>query len=157
MNKTNLMKIVLFAGAAVIFAGCMGSMNGSTYRRSETRVEQSVMFGTVESVHNVTIGGGTSGGGAVVGGVAGGVLGGTIGGGSGNTVATVLGAVGGAVAGNAIERNANTKPGVEITVKQDNGVNIVVVQEADPNESFVRGDRVRVIRAADGTTRVRPF
>lgn len=156
MNKNMLVKVAVFACAAILFgAGCAENMSGGVYSQQQVMTEQSVVYGTVVSVHDVTIKAPPSGAGTLAGGVVGGVLGHNIGGGSGQTTATVLGAVGGAIAGNAVENKANTRPGYEITVKQDNDITIVVVQEKDPNETFTAGERVRVIRAANGTTRIR--
>jgi len=110
------------------------------------------MMGTVESVKHVTIEGTKTPVGTAAGGVAGGVLGSTVGSGSGRTVATVIGALAGAAAGTAAEEGITRKPGLEIVVTKDTGTTIVVVQEADVE--LFPGDRVRIITAADGTTRV---
>jgi outer membrane lipoprotein SlyB len=67
-------------------------------------------------------------------------------------VAAVLGAVAGGVAGSALEEGATRTPGVEVTVRLDNGQYLAVVQ-ADGGEGFRAGERVRVLRDG-GTTRV---
>jgi outer membrane lipoprotein SlyB len=90
--------------------------------------------------------------GTAAGGVAGGVLGSTVGKGSGRTVAVVIGALAGAAAGTLAEEGITRKPGLEIIVKIDGGRTIVVVQEDDM--AVAAGDRVRIITAPDGTTRV---
>ena len=82
----------------------------------------------------------------------GGVLGSTIGSGHGRDVATIVGALAGAAIGATIQREAGTKNGFEIVVNLDNGRTLVVVQEADV--PMFPGDRVRVLTAPDGTTRV---
>lgn len=111
--------------------------------------------GTVESVKQVKIEGTKTPVGAVAGAATGGVLGSTIGSGKGRTLATVAGALAGAAGGAVAEEAITSKEGLEIAVKKDNGPTIVVVQEADVD---VRpGDRVNVIRANDGTTRVSPI
>ena len=66
--------------------------------------------------------------------------------------ATVIGAVAGGLAGSAVEEGATRTPGVEVTVRLDNGQYLAVVQ-ADGGEGFRAGERVRVLRDG-GTTRV---
>jgi outer membrane lipoprotein SlyB len=143
---------LLMAFIAVVVAGCASSRSSEVYSRDEARQVQTVENGTVESVKNVTIEGTKTPVGTVAGGVAGGVLGSTVGGGSGRRIATVIGALAGAAAGAMAEEGITRKPALEIIVKKDNGQTIVVVQEADV--MIVAGDRVRIITAADGTTRV---
>jgi outer membrane lipoprotein SlyB len=142
---------VIVLGLAV--TGCPPSRSGRVYSRDQARAVQTVEFGTVMHVEQVHIEGTKTPVGTVAGAATGGVLGHTVGQGSGKTVATVLGAIAGAVAGSAVEEQVTQKMGLEITVKQDNGETLVVVQEAD--ESFLVGDRVRVLRGSDGSTRVR--
>ena len=55
-------------------------------------------------------------------------------------------------AGAALEEVATRKPGVEVTVRLENGRVIAVVQE-DQGEGFRVGERVRVVNDG-GTTRV---
>lgn len=146
-------KMVLIAGIAALFMfGCVSSKSGDVYSRDQAQKSQTVVAGTVESVKQVTIEGTKTPVGTVAGGVAGGALGSTIGRGSGRTVAVVAGALVGAVAGTAAEEGLTRKAGLEIVIRQDNGQTIVVVQEADV--FFASGDRVRIITAPDGTTRV---
>ncbi|WP_300457659.1 glycine zipper 2TM domain-containing protein [Desulfobacula sp.] len=144
--------IFIVAMTAVYLTGCASSRSGEVYSRDQARQVQTVEMGTVESVKTVMIEGTKTPIGTAAGGVAGGVLGSTVGSGSGKTVATVLGALVGAAAGTAAEEGITRKQGLEIVVNKDNGQTIVVVQEADVMISA--GDRVRIITAADGTTRV---
>lgn len=144
--------VLLAAVAALMVTGCASSRSGEVYSRDHARQTQNVMTGTVESVKHITIEGTKTPVGTAAGGVAGGVLGSTVGSGSGRTVAMVLGALAGAAAGTAAEEGITRKPGLEIVVKKDSGTTIVVVQEADV--VLAPGDRVRIISAADGTTRV---
>lgn len=143
---------VLMVCLAVFTTGCVSSRSGEVYSRDHARRAQTVMAGTVESVKEVTIEGTKTPVGTAAGGVAGGVLGSTVGSGSGKTVATVVGALAGAALGTAAEEGMTRKPGLEIVVKKDAGPTIVVVQEADVR--FAPGDRVRIITAQDGTTRI---
>ena len=149
MSRTMLLAAL---GAALI-AGCASPRSGDVYSRGEALREQTVRLATVESVRPVTIEGTRSGVGAVAGGVVGGVAGSGVGQGRGSTVAGVLGAVGGGVAGQAIEEGATRRPGVEITVRLENGELRAIVQEE--GDRFVPGQRVRLISSA-GMTRVSP-
>ena len=150
------MKIVriglLIAIMCFIAAGCASSRSGAVYSRDQVRKAQTVQMGTVEMVRQVKIEGTKSVVGPLAGAAAGGVVGSTIGHGSGRTVATVLGALAGGAAGAAVEEAVTKKDGLEITVKLDSGETIAVVQEADI--PFAVGDRVRILTASDGTTRV---
>lgn len=149
--KTITIPVMLIA-AALFISGCATSRSGQVYSRDEARVVQTVETGTVESVKDVLIEGTKTPVGTAAGGVAGGVLGNTVGSGRGRTVATVLGALAGAAAGTAAEEGLTRRNGLEIVVKKDTGHTIVVVQEADM--LIASGDRVRIITAPDGTTRV---
>ena len=144
--------IALVAGALLVVAGCAAPPRGSAdYRGYQTRTEQSVRFGVVESVRAVRINPTDTGVGTASGAVLGGIAGSTIGHGRGSVAGAVAGAVVGGMIGNAVERDANDRQGIEITVMLDGGKYIAVVQEAD--ESFRVGDRVRIL-SGRGTTRV---
>lgn len=144
--------IILLVIMAVYLTGCASSRSGQVYSRDHARKAQTVETGTVESVKEVVIEGTKTPIGTAAGGVAGGVLGSTVGAGSGRKIATVIGAIAGAAAGTMAEEGITRKPGLEIIVHKDNGQTIVIVQEADV--PILAGDRVRIITAADGTTRV---
>ena len=152
MLKSKAIIIFFMVITAIYVTGCASSRSGQVYSRDHARQVQTVEDGIVESVKEVTIEGTKTPIGTAAGGVVGGVLGSTVGGGSGRKIATVIGALAGAAAGTAAEEGITRKPGLEIIVKKDSGQTIVVVQEADV--IFVAGDRVRIIAAPDGTTRV---
>jgi outer membrane lipoprotein SlyB len=144
--------VVLAASALLGVAGCATPGRGSAdYRGYQTRTEQTVRFGVVESVREVRIDHRDTGVGTASGAVLGGIAGSTVGGGRGSAAGTVAGAVVGGIIGSNIEKDANIRPGIEITVMLDGGKYIAVVQEAD--EAFRVGDRVRVL-SGQGTTRV---
>ena len=63
----------------------------------------------------------------------------------------ILGAILGGVAGSALEGQMNKRPGLEITVKLDNGEYRAITQDAD--EAFRPGERVRLL-SSGGVTRV---
>ena len=144
--------ILIFAVVAVYITGCVSSRSSEVYSRDQARQAHTVEAGTVESVKEVLIEGTKTPVGAAAGGIAGGVLGSTIGRGSGRALATVGGALLGAAGGAVAEESITSKKGLEIVVKKDSGETIVVVQEADV--PIYPGDRVRVLRGNDGTTRV---
>jgi len=136
----------------LVVAGCASSRSGNVYTRDQARTAQTVELGEVVSVREVLIEGTKTPIGAVAGGVLGGVLGSMVGGGKGQTLGTVVGAIGGAGAGAVAEEGVTRQKGLEITVKLDRGEALAIVQAAD--EAFAVGDRVRVLRGSDGTTRV---
>ncbi len=150
--KFNQALIFFAAVVALCLTGCASSRSGQVYSRDQARQVQTVETGTVESVREVMIEGTKTPIGGAAGAVTGGVLGSTVGSGSGRTVATVIGALAGAAAGAVAEEGITRKQALEIVVRKDSGQTIVVVQEADV--AILTGDRVRIITAADGTTRV---
>jgi len=134
--------------AIALLGACASGVGGSDYSRDDTRREQTVRLGVVDSVREVKIDGTRSGVGAGAGAVVGGVAGSTVGQGRGATVGAVLGSVAGGVAGQAAEQSATRQTGLEITVLLDGGRLIAVTQAAD--ETFKPGDRVRIL--SDGAT-----
>ena len=157
MNHPFLRKIAVPSLLLLVLGfltACMPeSRSGNVYTRDQARTSQSVFYGTVLRVEEVTIEGTQSGAGTVAGGVMGGALGSAVGSGSGRTIATAGGAILGGIAGSAVEKNVTTAAGVELEVELDNGELLVVVQEKD--SLYQVGDRVRVLKDARGTTRVR--
>ncbi len=146
----------LRTGMAVIAAtsvfGCATqSSSNAVYSSSQAQREQIVRFGVIESVRQVSIQRQDTGVGTLAGAGIGGVAGSTIGGGRGSIVGAIVGAVAGGVAGNAIENNADRRPGYELTVRLDNGEMRAIVQEA--TEQFSPGDRVRIL-SRGGLSRV---
>ena len=144
------MKAPLFA-VVILLAGCATQQSGDTYGKQEVGKEQTVRFGTVDSVREVTIAGSQSGVGAIGGGALGGIAGSGTGDGRGAAAGTVVGAVVGGVAGAALEESATRKNGLEITVRLDSGDLRAIVQAAEV--PFKSGDRVRLLTAG-GITRV---
>ena len=152
--RTFVGSLIALLLAAGLLVGCFPeSRSGNVYTRDQARTSQSVNYGTILRIDLVTIEGTQTGMGTVAGGAMGGALGSAVGGGSGRTIATVGGAIVGGIAGSAIEKGATTVQGVELEVQLDNGELLVVVQENDA--VYKVGDRIRVIRDSQGTTRVR--
>lgn len=138
---------------AIMTAGCSTTQSGKVYSSSQAQRPLEVYYGTIIELRQVTIQHKNSGAGSVIGGVAGGILGSTIGSGRGRTLASVGGALAGMAAGTAAEKQIGTRPAIEFTIELDNGRLMAVVQEED---AFYRvGDRVRLLKADDGTWRVR--
>lgn len=146
------LQLLLISMFALLASGCLtSSLSGNTYSRGEARTAQSVQFGTIDSIRTVNIEGTKSGTGKVAGGLLGGIAGSSVGHGRSSYAGAVAGAVVGGIAGNAAEEAITKSQGLEITVKLDNGKFIAVVQQADANESFSPGDRVRIVGSGSST------
>ena len=146
--------LITALAAILMLSGCTTeSRSGNVYSRDQARASHSVSYGTIQKVDLVTIEGTQTGAGTLAGGAMGGALGSAVGSGAGRTIATVGGAIAGGLAGAATEKGLTTVQGVELEVRQDNGQVLVVVQENDA--VYKVGDRVRILRDDQGTTRVR--
>lgn len=150
--KTAAQLFVAFC-VALIASGCAYNMGGRDYTRRQVGVEQEVRMGVVSAVREVLIQATKDGGvGTAAGAVVGGIAGSTVGGGNrANAAGAVVGAVVGGLIGNQIEKGANERKGVEVTITLDGGRMIAITQEAD--EEFRVGDRVRIMTAS-GKSRV---
>ncbi len=151
MRKTALYTTLSLALLAV--GGCASTLDGQTYSREEARQVQTVRTGTIVSLRPVQIEGTKTPIGGGAGAIVGGIGGSTIGGGRGSAVAAVIGAVAGGLLGAAAEEGMTRTQGVEITVREDDGVMRSYVQEVSPNQVFRVGERVRVL-TVNGTSRV---
>lgn len=149
MRNANILSAC--AVAALLLGGCAYHGGSADYRAYEARGEQSVRFGVVDSVREVRIDPRETGVGTAGGAVLGGIAGSNVGGGSGQVAGAIGGAILGGIIGQNIEKSANERRGVEVTVLLDSGRYIAVVQEAD--EAFRSGDRVRIL-SGRGSTRV---
>lgn len=143
----------VFFAASTLITGCASNLGGDVYSRSEARQVQTVRMGTIESLRPVRIEGTKTPIGAGAGAAIGGIAGSSIGGGRGSTVAAVIGAVAGGLAGAAAEEGLTRTQGVEITVREDDGVIRAYVQQVNPNQIFRVGERVRIM-TVNGTSRV---
>ncbi len=134
-----IMKNVLLASSvavALILSACatrnVPEYNGNTYQDIKT-----YEIGSVISVRPVVIS--DNGTGTFLGAIVGTVLGSMVGGGNGKALATLAGGLGGAYAGDqAGKANAS-----ELSVRLDNGKNVVVVVKG---KNFLVGDRVQIIK-----------
>jgi outer membrane lipoprotein SlyB len=150
------MKTVLIASTlalTTLLQGCATrSYSNGVYTDADTQRAHSITPATVMAVRAVTIERATNGMGAAVGGNVGTALGGAASkSGNGQFFAAVLGGAAGSLLGQAVESKAALHPGLEISMRLDDGQLISVVQAAD--EPFKRGDRVRVL-SAEGKSRV---
>jgi outer membrane lipoprotein SlyB len=147
--KRILMSVLI---SVFVLAGCAMTPNSSNvYSSYQAQGEQNVRFGVVESVRNVVINYGQTGVGTVGGAVIGGLAGSTIGQGRGSIAGAVGGAIVGGLIGQQVEKSANNRAGLEITVRLDDGRLVAVTQDADV--PFYPGDQVRLL-SEGGVTRV---
>jgi outer membrane lipoprotein SlyB len=149
------MKAVVLACCPILMGlltGCVATPeSGNVYSGYQTMSEQSVRLGTVESVRSISIANPESGVGALSGAALGGIGGAQAGHGSGSAAVGIIGAVAGGLIGQKVESEYNKRPGLEITVRLENGELRAITQPAD--EMFRPGDRVRLV--SNGyTTRV---
>lgn len=129
------------------------------YKRNQAVAVEQVQYGNIVSVRNITqkqlvedqSQGWKTFGGALVGGV----VGHQFGGGSGQDVATVLGALIGAGVGNRYgDRDYYRELKlVELMIKQDDGEQVMIIQDLDSGMIFNAGDDVRVVYL-EGSVRV---
>lgn len=145
-------KIVILSAVVALSACAVTPTSSNVYRTHQTQNEQIVRMATVESVRDVLIDKGQSGVGTAAGAALGGIAAGSsVGQGNGALAAGIVGAVVGGIIGQNIEANANTRKGLEITVRLENGEYRAITQDAD--EMFRTGDRVRLL-SSRGVTRV---
>lgn len=153
MKATQTLLIAAFTASALALTGCASNLSGSSYSRADARAVQTVRMGTVESLRPVQIEGTKTPIGTLAGAAVGGIAGSGIGGGRGATIATILGGVAGGAAGSAIEEGVTRTQGVEIVVREDDGISRAYVQAVDASQQFRIGDRVRIM-SVNGASRV---
>jgi outer membrane lipoprotein SlyB len=159
MNSRSFTVFVAAAAASVLMLqGCAAGYGSRDYNARQAGVEQEVRMAIVEGVREIRIQGRGNGVGPAIGATVGGVIGSNATyhssrhyHGSAGFVGAIAGAILGSVIGASIEKSANERDGLEITVKYDGGAVKAIVQEAD--EKFQVGDRVRVL-SAGGLSRV---
>lgn len=145
--------VLVLALGTVLLTGCAVTPNSaSVYNSRQAQSEQIIRMGVVESVRQVSIDKGKSGVGALGGAALGGIAtGANIGRGTGAAAAAIVGALVGGAIGDNVDQKVNTRAGLEITVRLDNGELRAITQDAD--EAFKPGDRVRLL-SGSGVTRV---
>ena len=120
----------------LFLSGCT-TTDGPEYSGNSYQEIKTYETGQVTAIRNVVIS--DNGAGTFVGALVGGVLGSTVGGGRGSALATLAGGLGGAYVGSEVNK-ANAQ---ELSVKLDNGSNIVVVVKG---KRFVIGDRIKIVK-----------
>lgn len=153
MKTSRPLLIAAFTACALAVSGCASNLSGSSYSRADARAVQTVRMGTVESLRAVQIEGTKTPIGTLAGAAVGGIAGSGIGGGRGQAIATILGGVAGGAAGSAVEEGITRSQGVEIVVREDDGISRAYVQAVDPSQVFRVGDRVRIM-SVNGASRV---
>lgn len=140
----------LLTGCANLPPSLAGQYHNSAdvYTAGQAQQVQNVRLGVVLSVRHVGIAAtpAQTAGGSAIGAALGGLLGHQVGDGKGRTIATVAGALGGAVAGNLAGQHAYQQPGLEISVKLDDGHVVSLTQAADV--ALAVGERVQLISGA---------
>ncbi|NML33698.1 MULTISPECIES: outer membrane lipoprotein [Burkholderiaceae] len=156
MRTTSRLVVATLIAGSLAMSGCaVNSSSPDVFTASQAQREQTVRFGTVDSVRAVRISsnnGQPSGVGALGGAALGALAGSAIGGGRGSVATGIVGGIGGAVAGNAVENSVAMRDGLEITVRLDNG-DIRAITQTSTGEIFRAGDRVRLL-SSGGVTRV---
>lgn len=148
MNATRLFAA---AACALVLGGCAYHGGPGDYRGYEVG-EHVVRFGVVDSVRDVSIHARETGVGVATGAALGSIAGSHAGRGYHSSIAGAIGgAILGGIIGQAVEHDANTRRGVEVTVLLDSGRYVSVVQAT--GEEFRAGDRVRVL-SGRGAARV---
>ena len=136
------------------------SGESAEYDRNKAVAVEKVLFGTVESVRNITEQeiiedknrGWKTFGGALLGGI----IGNQFGSGSGQDISRVLGAF----LGGSIAHNRNAQPQsviiqlVELMIKTEEGERFMVIQDLDPSMIFHNYDEIRLIFLDTGTVRI---
>ena len=162
MNTKPVLLAVAMA-SSVALAGCTTTHAGDPYYSQSSARQydprniggQTVYYGVVEGVREVSLQRNEGiGGGAVLGAVIGGLVGNQIGSGSGRTAATIGGAAAGGYIGDRVQDNRNYERGIEVTVRLDNGRRMAVVQNQDYR--FYQGQRVRIV-GHGANARVAPY
>jgi outer membrane lipoprotein SlyB len=149
---------ILFSFFALFVFATMGQ--NSQYDRNKPVPVEKVLFGTIESVRNITRqeivedknNGWRTFGGALLGGV----IGSQFGSGSGQDVATILGAfLGGSIAHNRKKESRQIITQlVELMIETEDGERYMVIQDLDATMIFHRNDQIRLIYLATGSVRV---
>jgi outer membrane lipoprotein SlyB len=141
--------------APLVLSACTGTPANSTYSGMGVGRTASVTYGTIVSMRNVVVQGGSSDVGTFGGAALGGVAGSFIGGNSfrGNILGAIGGALLGGLAGNVAESSLNKGEAIEFIIRQDDGSTISVVQTNENN--FRPGQRVAIIRGE--RTRLAPI
>jgi len=123
------------------------------YAQSNVNQAMRVEPGVITSIKQVAINnnGVGNGVGVALGAATGAVLGDKVGGGTGKYIATAVGAVAGGVAGGMVGDQLDSRYGVEVVVKLNNGQTVAAVLPQNESLSVLgAGQAVNVLYTADG-------
>lgn len=150
-----LVSSALLISCAMNLSACGAAPASNSYTTAQAGKLQEVKFGEVISVRKIMIEQNSSQNGQHAGGLIGGSAAKGILPGEGTSmVGSVTGAVVGGAVGTIIDRTVQAQPGIEITLKFEDGKAAVIVQ-LDDNE-FTVGQKVKVV-TSDGVSRVVPL
>ncbi|QBF84557.1 glycine zipper 2TM domain-containing protein [Shewanella maritima] len=123
----------------------------ANYQRNTAQQVEKVLYGNVESIKHITEkqlvedrnNGWRTFGGALIGGL----IGNQFGSGRGKDAATVLGALIGGRAANEYHKQPYyiEHKLIELMIKQEDGTQVMVIQDLDPGMPLAAGDEVRVV------------
>lgn len=144
MKKMPFITSLFILAASPVMAGTSAQVEYGTVQQSRlvTKTSESASQGAKPLR---TIGGAALGA----------VVGNQFGGGSGKTIATATGAIAGAELSRrrqGTQTEPKTQQSVELQIKTDSGKLINVVQDQDPQLSFNKGDRVRILTSGSDTS-----
>lgn len=151
--KTTILIAVAISALAFVPA-CSDFGTSQTYTTSELGSLE-VQYGKIMGLEKIIINPEDRDYGTLIGAAAGAGAGSLLGGGSGKTLSTIGGGLLGAFAGNQIDKGVSQVEGYEVSVRLDNGKDMVIRQKRDKNIGLYEGQRVKVM--IGNTPRVVPI
>lgn len=139
------MKYPIIILTLLLAQGCAKSLEGDVYSRDEAQRTMNVQWATITETKPIVIEGDRSQKGQMAGGIIGGAAGYGVTDSNTRALTTAIGTVAGAIAGEMAEEQLTKAQGLEISIKLDNGENIIIVQEVKDVGDFVAGDRVKLV------------
>lgn len=143
--------IIISLSTTGMLAGCSSAPSSNEYSYKQAGTIHEVEMGTVTGIRSIRIEKDETPVGSAAGAILGGIAGSSVGQGRGRAAATTAGSVMGGIIGSKVDKNIQTQPGFEITVRQDNGKTVAIAQVAD--QQFSVGQRVKVLKS-NGVARV---
>lgn len=139
------MKYLMLTLSLLLIQGCAKSLEGDVYSRDEAQRTMNMQMATITATKPIVIEGDRSQTGKLAGGLIGGAAGYGVTESNTQALTTAIGTVAGAVVGQMAEEQLSRAQGLEITLKLDNGEDIIIVQEVDDVGDFVAGDKVKLV------------
>jgi outer membrane lipoprotein SlyB len=125
---------------------------------AQSQTMQSIRYGEVVSVEQITIRDQPTGRGAQTGATVGAIAGYALSDGRDRWLGAALGGILGSAGGRAAERAKKTKPGWELIIKLDNGeeigIQVPMAKKKKDRKTFSPGERVRLMSGPGGQTKV---